>query len=153
MVWPNGLRVVDGIACLVVSCSIWKVAHIVAELQVCKSILLVFEHEALSIDSCVFRRIHACAGAHECCSRCLLGPVESGCLHRRLAGVAKLLLPAWVDLVSILLESEVGALDLLMGLGVLDDAIRQGHVSKHAGLPLLPGLLTLTARHCAWLWR
>ena len=59
----------------------------------------------------------------------LLGPVEAGRLHGGLAGVAELLLPARVDLVGVLLEGEEGTLDLLVGLGELDDAIAQADVA------------------------
>ena len=55
------------------------------------------------------------------------------------------LLPARVDLVRIFLEGQEGTLDLLMGLGELDDAIAQADVAVLARPPCLPGLLTLTA--------
>eukprot|EP00438_Fugacium_kawagutii_P012061 Skav228750 [mRNA] locus=scaffold1034:4673:6050:+ [translate_table: standard] len=77
---------------------------------------------------------------------CSLGPVKGCSLHRGLTSVAQLLLPARVDLVSILLEGQESTLDLLMGLGILNHTITQADVAELAGLPLLPGLLTLTAR-------
>eukprot|EP00408_Alexandrium_pacificum_P025142 CAMPEP_0171205034 /NCGR_PEP_ID=MMETSP0790-20130122/26344_1 /TAXON_ID=2925 /ORGANISM="Alexandrium catenella, Strain OF101" /LENGTH=118 /DNA_ID=CAMNT_0011670545 /DNA_START=24 /DNA_END=378 /DNA_ORIENTATION=+ len=42
--------------------------------------------------------------------------VKRGGLHGGLAGVPKLLLPAGVDLVGVLLEGQEGALELLVGL-------------------------------------
>ena len=69
------------------------------------------------------------AGADEGRGRRLLCPVEAGRLHGGLTGVTELLLPARVDLVSILLEGEEGTLDLLVGLGELDDAIAQADVA------------------------
>ena len=74
-----------------------------------------------------------------------LGPVKGCRLHGGLTSVAQLLLPARVDLVGILLEGQECALDLLMGLGILDHSIAQADVAELASLPLLPGLLTLTA--------
>ena len=86
------------------------------------------------------------AGTHEGSSRSTLGPVEGCSLHGGLTGVAKLLLPSRVNLVSILLEGQESTLDLLVGLGILNHTIAQANVAELAGLPLLPGLLTLTAR-------
>ena len=87
---------------------------------------------------------HTCA--NEGGSRGTLGPIERCRLHGGLTSVAQLLLPARVDLISILLEGQEGTLDLLMGLGILDHSITQADVAKLTSLPLLPGLLTLTAR-------
>ena len=75
----------------------------------------------------------------------LLGPIEAGRLHGGLARVAELLLPARVDLVGVLLESKESTLDLLVGLGELDDAIAQADVAILSGLPGLPSLLALAA--------
>jgi hypothetical protein len=44
-----------------------------------------------------------------CCCRLILS-IECGGLHSRLASVAELILPSWLDLVSILLECQEGAL-------------------------------------------
>jgi hypothetical protein len=78
------------------------------------------------------------ASEEGCCCRFLLS-IECGGLHRRLASVAELLLPSWIDLVSTLLECQVGTLDLLMSLGILDDAIGQRHLAEFASLSLHPG--------------
>ena len=85
------------------------------------------------------------AGTNKCCCGGSLGPVKGCCLHGGLTSVAQLLLPARVDLVSVLLEGQECALDLLMGLGILNHSIAQADVAELASLPLLPGLLTLTA--------
>merc|ERR1712054_248800 len=103
-------------------------------------ILLIVERRGL---------VHGVGGKGCCC--CLLLPVEAGSLDRGLTGVAELLLPSWVDLISILLEREEGALELLVGLGILDDTIGQRHLTVGAGLPLLPSILTLAARDRALL--
>merc|ERR1711977_374542 len=52
----------------------------------------------------------------------LFHPIEGRGLDGRLAGVAQLLLPARVDLVGVLLEGQESALELLVGLRVLDNA-------------------------------
>merc|ERR1719323_650250 len=57
----------------------------------------------------------------------------------------------WVNLIRVLLESQEGALELLMGLCILDDAIRQAHITVHTSLPEHPRLLTLAAGNSALL--
>merc|ERR1712167_199787 len=88
----------------------------------------------------------------ESSGRSLLLPIESGSLHRGLAGVTKLLLPARVDLIGVFLESQEGALELLVCLGILDHAIRQRDLTIGATLPLLPGILALGTRDGTLLW-
>jgi hypothetical protein len=90
------------------------------------------------------------ASEEGCCCRFLL-PIECGGLRRRLASVAELLLPSWIELGSNLLECQEGTFDLLMSLGILDDAIGKRHVAEFASLPLHPNVLALTARDAALL--
>merc|ERR1712061_714362 len=88
--------------------------------------------------------ISAQAGS-KLCSRLLL-PIEARRLDRRLASISKLLLPARVDLIGVLLECEERALDFFMSLRILDDTVRQADVTIGARLPQLPRLLALAAR-------
>merc|ERR1719412_505342 len=81
--------------------------------------------------------------------RCLLLPIKGRCLHRRFASVTQLLLPPWIDLVRIFLESEEGSLDFFMGLGILHHTIRQWNISVGTCLPQLPSLFTLPTGHSA----
>merc|ERR1711920_310484 len=81
----------------------------------------------------------------------LLLPIEAGRLDGGLPGVAELLLPAGVDLVSVLLEGQECALDFLVRLRVLDDSVREAHVAVGACLPQLPRLFALAARDRALL--
>merc|ERR1719352_1887828 len=90
--------------------------------------------------------------ANECRSRCLLLPVKGSGLDRGLASVAQLLLPAWVDLIGILLKRQERTLELLVGLGVLDDTIGQADVAKLTRFPSQPSGLALAARGGALLW-
>merc|ERR1712050_212960 len=62
-----------------------------------------------------------------------------------------LLLPAGVNLIRILLESQESALDLLMCLRILNDAVRKADVTVGARLPQLPRLLSLAAGRSALL--
>merc|ERR1712070_1292096 len=64
----------------------------------------------------------SCAADKSCCCRLLL-PVEGRSLDRRFTSVAELLLPSWVDLISVFLESKESSFDFLVCLGVLDHAI------------------------------
>merc|ERR1712216_976301 len=93
-----------------------------------------------------------CRCSDERGSRGLLLPIEGGSLHGRLASVAKLLLPSWVDLIGILLKSEERTLKFLMRLGVLDHTIREGDLPIRTALPLLPSILALGARDRTLLW-
>merc|ERR1712151_962226 len=70
---------------------------------------------------------------------------------QKLASVSKLLLPARVDLIRVLLERQERALDFFMSLRILDDTIRQADVTIGASLPQLPRLLALAARCSALL--
>merc|ERR1719412_2178663 len=81
--------------------------------------------------------------------RCLLLPIKCRRLHRGFTGVTQLLLPSWIDLVRIFLESEEGPLDFFMGLSILHHTVRQWNISIGASLPQLPSLFTLPARHSA----
>merc|ERR1711985_162638 len=78
-----------------------------------------------------------CRCSDERGGRGLLLPIEGGSLDRRLASVTELLLPSWVDLIGILLESQEGTLKLLVCLGVLDHSIRQRYLPVGTRLPLL----------------
>ena len=58
----------------------------------------------------------------------------------------QLFFPAWVKLVSFLLESQEGTFDLFVGLSELNDAIAQADVAVIISLPCLPSLLSPSAR-------
>merc|ERR1719412_2043377 len=81
--------------------------------------------------------------------RCLLLPIKCRRLHRGFTGVTQLLLPSWIDLVRIFLESEEGSLDFFMCLGILHHTIRQWNISVGTCLPQLPSLFTLPTGHSA----
>merc|ERR1711920_473436 len=67
-------------------------------------------------------------------------PVEARRLDGGLARVSEFLLPAGVDLVSVLLEGQECTLDLLVRLRVLDDSVREADIAVGACLPQLPRL-------------
>merc|ERR1711933_232657 len=100
---------------------------------------------------CLPWAFHGCTQLMVHSAQLLLLPVEAGGLNGGLARVSELLLPARVDLVSVLLEGQESTLDLLVRLRVLDDSVREAHVAVGACLPQLPRLFALAARDRALL--